>query len=436
MNGKIVIIGVVVALLLIPAMPSVFAAGTITISANSKYYKPGDKVTVNGTTTASSVYVSVNNTQGTVFPVTQVTASSGKYLVTFTLASDAYIGVYEAGANDGTNKATTHFTVSNITPTDLANNMIKLAEDSKARTEKLFAELKTQGVTLLPAAQKAYDRGVAALGNATTLLGTSHPWEALVAARISMIHFRDAIWAAWRSAKVDKVETQTVDSVNATIKRGENVVDKLNATIVKLAKDGKDVTTAKTDLKNAITQFEAASAFLKSNDMVNAGKQVDVAKVDLQKVIEDLKPLTANLAHEGILKFLNEAEARVDLLEGKLKALKNSNNLGKIDAAMARLELAKGKISRAETELGNGRDLAALGSLGEARRDINTGIGNIESSGPLSSLGNINQLEAKIQFLQRTENQMKKWGMDTASIQSQIDALQAQLTQSQQTTTP
>ncbi|MGD0804592.1 MAG: hypothetical protein ABSA11_11040 [Candidatus Bathyarchaeia archaeon] len=438
MNGKIVIIGVVVALFLLPAIPSALAAGTITIEASSKYYKPGDSVTLSGSTSANTqVYVSVNDTQGIVFPVTKVTAdSTGKYTTSFILASDAYIGVYNAGANDGSNKATTYFTVSDITPTDLANNMIKLAQDSQARTEKLFAELKAQGVTLLPAAQKAYDKGVAALGNATTLLSKGHPWEALVAARVSMIHFRDAIWAAWGSAKVGKVETQTADSVNATIQRGDNVVEKLNATIIKLAADGKDVTVAKADLKDAETQLAAATASVKANDLVNAGKQVDAAKADLQKVIDDLKPISATLAHEGMLKFLNGAEARVDVLEAKLKALKNVNNAGKVDAAMARLELAKAKISQAQTDLTNGKDLAALGALGEARRNVNIGIGNVEAGGASGSLGKINQLEAKIQFLQRTEDQMKKWGMDTKAIQSQIDALQAQLTQAQQTTTP
>ncbi len=86
--------------------------------------------------------------------------------------------------------------------------------------------------------------------------------------------------------------------------------------------------------------------------------------------------------------------------------------------------------------MSNGRDLAALAALGEARRDVNLGIANVEAAGASGSLGKINVLEAKIQFLQRTEAQMQKWGMNTTAIQSQIDALQAQLAQAQQTTTP
>jgi len=36
-------------------------------------------------------------------------------------------------------------------------------------------------------------------------------------------------------------------------------------------------------------------------------------------------------------------------------------------------------------------------------------------------------IQAKIQFLQRTVEQMQKWGMDITAIKAQIDALQKQL---------
>jgi len=435
MNGKIIIIGVVVALLLIPVMPNVLAAGTITIEADSRYYKPGDTVTLSGTTTATKVNISVNDTQGEVWK-TAATSTAGKYTASFNLASGAYIGVYRAKANDGTNKATTTFTVSDITPTDLANNMIKLVEDAQTRTETLFKQLGTQGVTLLPEATKDHDQGVTELNNAKSLLTQNHPWEALAAAHNAMIHFRDAIWDAWRSAKVDKVETQTADSVNATIQRGQDVVQKLNSTIIKLAADGKDVTAAKVDLKDAKTQLDSAAASLKANNLVDAEKQIDTAKADLQKVIQDLKPLASNLAHEGILKFLNAAETRTDNLEAQLRKLRNANNGVRVDAAIAKLELAKGKINQAIASLTSGKDDAALKDLQSANNDVTAGIGNVDSGKISGNLSNINMLQAKIQFLQRTEQQMQKWGMDTKTIQSQIDTLQAQLTQAQQTTTP
>ncbi len=73
---------------------------------------------------------------------------------------------------------------------------------------------------------------------------------------------------------------------------------------------------------------------MKANDLAGAGKQVDAAKADLQKVIVDLKPLASSLAHDGILKFLNAAEARVDVLEAKLKTLRNVNNAVRVDAAI------------------------------------------------------------------------------------------------------
>ena len=436
MNGKVILLGLVAALLLLPVMPNALAAGGITIDTNSKFYKPGDAVTISGTTMSSTVYVSVNDTQGVVLPGATVAVSSGKYTVSFNLADDAYIGVYRAKANDGTEKATIAFTVSDITPTDLAGNMIKLAEDAQARTEKLFQELEAQKVTLLPVAQKNHDQGVTELDNAKSLLSQGHPWEALAAARDSMINFRNAIWDAWRSAKVDKVEDKTADVLTAAIQRGRDVALKLGDTIDALAKDGRDVNKATADLADAKAQLDAAEASVQANKLVDAGKQVDAAKSDLQKVLVDLKPLASTLAHEGVLKFLNSAEFRVDNLEAQLRRLSNANNVAHFNAAEARLELAKGKISEAIALLRNGRNDASLAALQAANNEINVGIGNIDSGKNSANLNNINMLQAKIQFLQRTEEKIKKWGMDTKAIQSQIDALQAQLAQAQQTTTP
>ncbi len=123
--------------------------------------------------------------------------------------------------------------------------MIKLAQDSQARTEKLFTQLKAQGVTLLPAAQKHYDKGDSGAEQRHHAPQPEPPLGGFGGGA----HLDDPLQGRYMgrvgSAKVDKVETQTVDSVNATIQRGQNVVQKLNVTIVKLAADGKDVTSAR-----------------------------------------------------------------------------------------------------------------------------------------------------------------------------------------------
>ncbi len=71
--------------------------------------------------------------------------ADGKFEKSFYLSDTADLGVYKVGANDGTNKAKTTFTVTNITPDDLADNMIKLAEDAKVRANKLSSNSETRG---------------------------------------------------------------------------------------------------------------------------------------------------------------------------------------------------------------------------------------------------------------------------------------------------
>ena len=445
MKGNNLWLGLVAALLLLPALPSALAAtpaastASITIGTNSKWYKPGEAVTINGTTTAGagvSVNISVNNTQATVFQTTVQTIADGKYVATFTLASDAYIGVYRAGANDGTHEDKTSFTVSNITPADLVANMIKLAQDGQARAEKLFQQLKDEGATVSPEAQKDHDEGVTELTNTQNQLSSGHPVLALAAARNAMNHFRDAIWDANKFQKVITTLTNNTDALNATIKRDTTVVNKLNTTITQLKKDGKDVTNATSDISDAKTKLTAAASELKT-DQADAVKLVLDAQVDVDKAIEDLKPLAVTMAHDGLMRFLNSAEARADNLEAQLRKMRTLGDRVRVDAAIARLELAKGKISSAIAALKNGRDLESLKGMTSANYDIKTGIGNIGSAKDSANLSNVNMLQAKIQFLQRMLEQMQKWNMDTTSIKAQIAGLQAQLDKAQQiTTTP
>ena len=443
MKGNNLWLGLVVALLLLPALPSALAAtpaastASITIGTDYKWYKPGEVVTINGTTTAgagASVKISVNNTQATVFQTTVQSTTGGKYIATFTLASDAYIGVYRAGANDGTQEAKTSFTISNITPADLATNMIKLAQDGQARAEKLFQQLKDQGAAVSPEAQNDHDEGVTELAKAQSQLSGRHPVLALEAARNAMSHFRDAIWDANRFQKVITTLADNVDALNATIRRETAVVNKLNTTVTQLKKDGKDVTSVSADLLDAKTKLKAATTELKTNP-TDAAKLVLAAQADVEKAITDLKPLAATLAHDGMLKFLNSAEARADNLEAQLRKMRTVGNLARVDAAIARLEQAKGKISSAIAALKSDRDLESLKGMTSANYDIKTGIGNLGSAKDSANLSNINMLQAKIQFLQRTLEQMQKWNMDTTSIKAQIAGLQTQLDKAQQTTT-
>ena len=425
-------------LLILPAIPYAMATGTITVGTNARWYNPGDTVTINGTSTtsAATIYVTVNDTQGNVYKGSVTSDSSGKYKTSFTLASDAYVGVYRTRANDGTNKANTSFTVSDITPTDLANNMIKLTDDAQARSENLFKQLRAQGVTLSKNAVANQLSGNTTLTKAETLLSSGHPWESLYAARDAMIHFRDAIDDAWKSAKIDKIEDTQDVVIKAEIGRATNLETQLNGTVVKLNQTNANVITAVTDLKTSRTDLAAASTALGASKLLDAQTQVDKAKRDLEKVIKDLKPLSLELKLDGTLKFLNGAQTRVDNLEKLLRGIENSGNKAKIELAIARLEIARSRINQAINDLKLGKEDVALSGLTAAEANIKTGIGNIDGGKLSASLSNVNTLQAKIQYLQRVEGQLSKWGMNTSVIQSQIASLQTQLSQAQQTTTP
>jgi len=429
-------LGLVAALLLLPALPYAVASGSITIGTDAKWYSPGSVVTINGTSSTGvgvNVKITVNNTQGTVYQTTVQTTTGGKYKTTLSLDTDAYIGVYKAGANDGTNKAMITFTVSEVTPTVLANNMIKLAEDCQTRVEKRFEQLVAEGATISSEAEEHYDDGVAALTNAKHLLSDDHPVEALAAARSAMSDFRNAIWEAHKALKIDKIEDNLVDALNATIRREYRIVDKLNDVVTQLEKDGKDVVAAKAALVNAEKHLDNAAIALKANNLEEVKDLIEAAKVDLATAIDALKPLASNLAREAMLKFLNGAQMRVQNLEAQLHKFRTQGNKNRVDFALGELEMAKGKINEAIAALKNGRDLDSLKGFASANYHIKNGIGNFDSDKMSANLSNVNMLQAKIQFLERTMERMKSWNMNTDAIKAQIDGLQAQLDAAQQT---
>lgn len=428
-------LGLVAALLLLPALPYAMASGSITIGTDAKWYSPGSVVTINGTSSAGvgvDVKITVNNTQGNVYQATVQTTTGGKYKTTFPLESGAYIGVYKAGANDDTNKATTTFTVSEVTPTVLANGMIKLAEDCQARAEKRFEQLEAEGATISPEANEHYDDGVAALANAKDLLNDGHPVDALGAARSAMSEFRNAIWEARKALKIDKIEDNLVDALNATIRREYKIVDRLTDVVTQLEKDGKNVASAKAALVNAAKHLDDATIALKANDLEEVKNLIEDTKEDLATAIEALKPLASNLAREAMLKFLNGAQMRVQNLEAQLHKFKTQGNKNRVDSALEELGIAKGKINEAIAALKNGRDLDSLKGLASANYHIKNGIGNFDSDKMSANLSNVNMLQAKIQFLERTREQMKSWNMNTDTIEAQIADLQAQLDAAQQ----
>jgi hypothetical protein len=430
MDNRKLMFGLITALLLLPAIPYVVAAKSITLETNSRFYNPGDEVVIMGTSTAGAgvdVYISVNNTEGEVYSATMEIGSDGKFEKIYVLSDTADLGVYKVGANDGANKAKTTFTVTNITPDDLADNMIKLAEDAKLRADKLFQQLDDQGVTILPEAQLEYDEGVAKLNEAKQLLEDDEPWAAAAAARDSAMNFRDAMHDAWKSAKVGRVKDKMELVIKSAIHRGLNLIEKLNGTIVKLEAEDEVVANAMEALEDAKAELVAASVNLEDGELEDAQDHVDDAKAFLIDVLEYLKPIAEERAHEGILKFLKGAEERINNLEAQLKHMRNEKNGKGIDAALGKMEAARGRIKQAEKWLERGGDLDALGELGWAKHDIDEGVDDSDSENPPATLRDINILQARIQFLERTEKQMQKWGLDTSAIQAQIDELKAQL---------
>ena len=432
--------GLVAALLLLPTIPYALAAGSISVSTGSKFYKPGELVTISGVTSQGSgklVYISINNTQAVVFPLTAVTSGTdGKFQASFTLTSSAYIGVYNVGANDLVNKAKSYFVVSKITPSDLADNLIKLADDAKLRADKRIQELKAQGVTIPAEAQKAYDNGVANLNKAKTLLAGGKPLEALEAARDAMVNFSHAIRDSIKAAKQDNDDNHEDNVLDSAIHRGLNLVDKLETTIARLKTDGQAVLPATViSLAKAKKELQDAQTALTTNPTDTTAIQtlIDAAKADLKKVLADLQTIAKDRMHDGILKWLHGAEERINNLEAQLKNM-NGKHHDEAQAALGKLEEAKGNIRKAMAGHLLGRDLEALGFIGKAEEGVKSGLGHMSSGDSSSKLTNTNVIQAKIQFLQRTEAQMQKWGMDITAIKAQIDALQKQL--DAQTITP
>ncbi len=291
-----IVVAVVSAMMLLAIAPTALAlnktsvaAGGFTVVTGSNYYRPGETVSLTGTARVNAtVSVSVENVQGVVYTGSATPNADGTYSLSFALAADAYQGEYEARATDGTNEAETVFVVSTISLQDLAQGELALVEDAKARCEAFFDRIEAANTTVSVSATRHYDKGVAMLGEAQTLLSEGKPWEALKAEYSAMAEFKKAMRIdSDDEQEVDDVEDDFVEEVGDV----NRMVQKLNATLVDLEASGENVTAIRATLASAKARIDNATSLFDAGRIDDAKNELESAENALSQAYAEIREI-------------------------------------------------------------------------------------------------------------------------------------------------
>lgn len=291
-----IIVAVVSALMLLAIAPTALAfnkagvaAEGFTISTGSNYYKPGETVSLTGNAGVNAtVSVSVENVQGIVYNGSATPNAGGTYSLSFALAADAYQGEYEARATDGTNEAEAVFVVSTISLQDLAQGGLALVEDAKARCEDFFDRIEAANSTVSVSATQHYDKGVAKLDEAQTLLSEGKPWEALKAEYSAMAEFKKAM----RIDSDDEEEAEGVeDDFVEEAAEINRMVQKLNSTLVDLEASGENVTAIRATLASAKAHIDNATSLFDSGSIDGAKTELESAEDALSQAYAEIREI-------------------------------------------------------------------------------------------------------------------------------------------------
>jgi hypothetical protein len=335
MNKKF-IVGLIAALLLIPIIPAALAGPNWSVQTNKKYYQAGETVNITVKGLPGLANITIWKGEDDVLPRTEFTIpAGGLYNRTFTLASDAAVGLYNIVVESGIASAMTNFYVTKTSGEELAEEYLLVALRAKELANSTLEKL--ENTTLPPSVLENYEHGLDALEDAEDFMDQGKYEAALGAANRAQVHFMNAVKIALNAAGKDE-EVPEEDALTAKIERGLELIVKLNTTVQNL-EEGNEA-----ELEEISGLLEEANVTLTSASGqvgVNNTKALELIKEAYGKIKEAqalLKEITKQHKHDMTLRFVERLELRIQKLQEAVERIRARLGVMKTNKMLASLE--------------------------------------------------------------------------------------------------
>jgi hypothetical protein len=421
MNSKKTVVALLVAVLLLPALPYAFSNTlTITVSTDKQYYNPGATVKITGTAPVGKVELKINTTLVDIVLDTVIsTDSAGKFSYNYNLPPHPAKGLYTVKALNTTKVLTTrtNFIVLNAATSEISQKMIDIAEAAKTIT---YNELNS-GETIPRPAQENYDQGEAALNQAKQLYADGNFQAAIEAARRAQTHFNNAIKIMFREHPEKDIKDENLE-LGEKLGRAYALLNRLNATFQEMKDDmNPDLVTEITDeLKDAKESLDAAKASLNvSNQLSAAEASLESGQGHLEEVIALLKDEAHENEGKAAYNFIDRTIERIEKLKEALTSAKSQLPAGKADAVIVDLNKIEQSLQDIQQKIMAGNiDIEAINN---EIKDIQKALEAVGDTIYSNMLKELNELHAWIQVMKDAEIWRMKKGLSIDDLGKKIN---------------
>ena len=420
MNSKKTVVALLVAVLLLPALPYAFSNTlTITVSTDKQYYNPGATVKITGTAPVGKVELKINTTLVDIVLDTVIsTDSAGKFSYNDNLPPHPAKGLYTVKALNTTKVLTTrtNFIVLNAATSEISQKMIDIAEAAKTIT---YNELNS-GKTIPRPAQENYDQSEAALNQAKQLYADGNFQAAIEAARRAQTHFNNAIKIMFREHPEKDIEDENLE-LGEKLDRAYALLNRLNANFQEMKDDiDPDLVTEITDeLKDAKESLDAAKASLYASQLGAAEASLESGQGHLEKVIDLLKDEAHENEGKAADNFIDKTIKRIEKLKEALTSAKSQLPAGKADAVIVDLNKIEQSLLDIQQKIMAGNiDIEAINN---EIKDIQKALEAVGDTIYSDMLKELNELHAWIQVMKDAEIWRLKKGLSIDDLGKKIN---------------
>lgn len=423
--NRMLLVVFVAAMLIAPSAQLVSASSELTVEIGQHWYNAGDTVTITGVAPAGTIIsITVKHANELIYTGDVVADITSEYEAQYILPLTSLNGFYTATATGAsiTSKAVFVVTIDSIAM--MVRQQIETAEQSKIMSDKILHELTSLGNTVPTEATLNMAKGSEALQESIALHTEGKYAASAEAAKLAMNQFARAITLTIRNAKNEYEYKPNQSEVLANkIEQLVDQVEKLSTVIANLEK-GEDITEIEGLIGSAKTSLELAATKIDEEKFIEATTAIAAAQKDLQDVKQLLQPQLMECRHGLMEQYKNRLKERVTVSTVDLEQLGDQIQASNMNAAMQRFGEVNGLILRAETRLKERFDEDALTDLEDASNRFRQSFSELGDNELSQGLMRLDMIRCQIQVQQGIAERLRKQGMNSSTVDSQIQELQ------------
>jgi len=418
MRTRKVLIGLIVALFLLPVIPNVVAVDppTPTVATDQPYYHPGDVVKVTGAATVEDqVTLCFKVGSEIIDTATVLAAADGKYQYSYNLPANPKKGTWTVEAEYSatpTQVATTTFIVLNAATQEIAEKLLQIAKDANTFTQ---GELDTQPPK---AAQENFDAGVKALEDAQALFDSGKYAASIEASLRAQKHIGNALKILAREHPREDHEDDEL-RLESQIERAQKMLDSFKKVYNNVEENlSIEVSNSiNSELTEAQADLDEAEAALAAKDLTNAGNSLSDAKKHMETAKGLLHDYSEENKKDRILGFIDKAVERVDKLKETVETLRERIGAQAANDLIAKLNTISAKLVALKEAVEGG---AAVDEINNQMKAIQEALDDVHDDVLRGALKEMDRMRAWIQIMKDTRGMMLRKGFKIDDVDAKI----------------